>query len=117
MLSPDCGSPSDAEEPPGEIASADRSGLAGQDEERGLEGVFGEVFVADDPPADSGHQDRMPPYQQFERGVIARSGKSREQIRIRNRFAGLDRSGSQQMREPVPHGSPLVSHTLEEARE
>ena len=59
-------------------------------EERGLEGVFGVLVVAEDTPADAEDHRSVPPHQRGERGGIARGDKPPQQVRV-GRVAGHGR--------------------------
>ncbi len=74
----------DAIKPVGEHRrGSDRSRLAGEDEERGLEGVLGIVVVAEDAPADAQDHRPMPPDDRLERRLIATCDEPFEQIAVR----------------------------------
>src|SRR5581483_358097 len=53
--------------------------VAGQHQERRLEGVLGEVGVADRPPAHPQHHHPVPPDQRRERGLVPLGGEPAEQ--------------------------------------
>jgi hypothetical protein len=55
-----------------QVGVADRTGLAGQDEEDGLEGVLGMLRVAQDLAADAQHHRTVPAHQRRERGLAGR---------------------------------------------
>jgi hypothetical protein len=59
-------------------------------EERGLEGVFGVLVVAEDAPADAEDHRSVPPHQRGERGGIARGDEPLQQVRV-GRVAGHGR--------------------------
>jgi hypothetical protein len=63
---------------------ADGTGPARQDEERGLKGVLGILFLTQDAAAEVEHHRAVPPHQQLERRLVAPTGKAVKQIRIRN---------------------------------
>src|SRR5262249_2627232 len=62
----------------------DRAGLAGQREERGLEGVLGVLRVAQDPPAHTEHHRAVPPHQQLERRLVPLGDEALEELGVRN---------------------------------
>ena len=66
----------DAIEPGGEpVGVAERAGLAGQDEEGGLEGVLGELVVAQELSADAQDHRAMAGNQRGEGGLVGRRGR------------------------------------------
>ena len=57
---------------PDQVPGPDRGRPPGQDQERGLERVLGQVRVADDPPADAQDHRPVPADQRGERGLVSR---------------------------------------------
>ena len=57
-------------------------GLAGQDEEGGLEGVLRVVEVAQYAPADAQHHRRVPPHQRREGRLVTVTGEAIQQERV-----------------------------------
>ena len=66
-------------QPPSDLVVPDRAGLAGQDEERRLEGVLGVVRVAEDAPADGQDHRPVPRHQGRERRLVAPGDEPPEQ--------------------------------------
>ena len=58
-----------------QVGVADRPGLAGQDEEDGLEGVLGMLHVAQELPADAQHHRPVPADQRREGGLAGRASR------------------------------------------
>jgi hypothetical protein len=61
---------------------ADRGGFPGEDQEGGLEGVLGVLFIVEDLPTDSKHQLAMPPKKRSEGLFVTALDESAEQFRV-----------------------------------
>jgi hypothetical protein len=62
--------------------SSDGDGFPGEDQEGGLKGVFGVLFIAEDPSTDSKHQCAMPLKQSAEGLLVTALDESAEEIPI-----------------------------------
>jgi hypothetical protein len=65
------------------LAIGDRGRFTGEDEEGGLESVFGVLRMAQNPAADAQHHRAVSPYQGGEGGLIAAGDEAREELAIR----------------------------------
>jgi hypothetical protein len=110
----------DAIQPTGDIPGADGSGFSSENEEDGLEGVLGEVLVAQLAPAHAQDHRTVAPDEQFEGVLISVGNESPQQLRIGVRHvAGDALSGAQEPLQNAAkswiHGKtllgPVKSHT------
>src|SRR5262249_29761147 len=64
------------------LSPADGAGLAGEDEEGGLEGFFRVMRVLQNTPADAKHQPLVTPDQQFKGRRVALAGEALQEFRV-----------------------------------
>src|SRR5262249_12258266 len=67
----------------------DGAGLAGQDEERGLEGVLGVLFLAQETAADAHHQRAVALHEGREGGILTQGGEPAQRLAIAQLAGGL----------------------------
>jgi hypothetical protein len=80
----ECGFVRNRVEPGGQVtAGRSRSGLVGEDNERGLEGVLGVLCVVEHPPTNREHHGAVAPNQHFERRFVAARAEVLQQLGIR----------------------------------
>jgi hypothetical protein len=85
---------------------ANRPGPPGQDQERGLEGVLGVVFVAQDVPTDAVHERPVPLDQGGERPVVAGGREPAQKLTI----AQPGRVGRDHLGQPVQYPDLSNAH-------
>ncbi len=67
---------------PQAVSPPDRAAFLDQDQEGGLEGVLGVVWVAQDRPADAQDHRPMPSHQHFEGPAVAPGEETLEELRV-----------------------------------